>query len=196
MKEKEMTLKQSNLTFLAIAILIVVLSACTSVKKELGIARNSPDEFTVIKRAPLTLPPEYNLKPPVDKNDVANEDVLKSKASNVAKQAIIGKSVEKQQINEADDLLLSKMGANDADPNIRAQIDKDNGYILLKNQTLIEKLTSKDDVELNINEIPASRVDPKAEAARIKKNMEENKPLNEGDVPVIEKKLGTLDKLF
>ncbi|MCP4354402.1 MAG: DUF3035 domain-containing protein, partial [Proteobacteria bacterium] len=49
-----MTLKQSNLTFLATATLVIALSACTSMKKELGIARNSPDEFTVIKRAPLT----------------------------------------------------------------------------------------------------------------------------------------------
>ena len=40
------------------------LSACADMKKELGIGRNSPDEFMVVKRAPLTLPPDDDLRPP------------------------------------------------------------------------------------------------------------------------------------
>ncbi len=191
-----MTLKQGNLTFLSVAIIIIALSGCSSMKKELGIARNSPDEFTVIKRAPLTLPPEYALRPPVNKNDVTNRGILKNTAPNRAKQAILGNSSGKAEINAADDILLSKMGAHDANPEIRRQINKDNGYLYLKNQTLIDKLTSKDDVDLDINKVPASIVDAAAEAARIKKSMKEDKPLNQGDVPVIEKKLGTLDRLF
>jgi hypothetical protein len=44
--------------------------------------------------------------------------------------------------------------------------------------------------------VPASTVDAKAEAERLKKNQAEGKPANAGDVPVIEKKQGTLDKIF
>ena len=30
----------------------------------LGFEKSAPDEFAVVKRAPLTLPPEYGLRPP------------------------------------------------------------------------------------------------------------------------------------
>ena len=36
----------------------LLLAACDSVKRQVGVGRHSPDEFAVVKRAPLTLPPE------------------------------------------------------------------------------------------------------------------------------------------
>jgi hypothetical protein len=42
----------------------VALSGCEGVKKELGLGKNPPDEFQVVSRAPLSLPPDYNLRPP------------------------------------------------------------------------------------------------------------------------------------
>ena len=42
-----------------------LLGACTgTVQENLGIAKRSPDEFQVVRRAPLVLPPDYNLRPP------------------------------------------------------------------------------------------------------------------------------------
>ncbi len=40
-----------------------VLSACGGVKDKLGLAKQSPDEFMVMSRAPLSLPPDYNDRP-------------------------------------------------------------------------------------------------------------------------------------
>src|SRR5579885_1352537 len=40
------------------------LGACSGVKKSLGIEKTPPDEFTVVARAPLELPPDYTLRPP------------------------------------------------------------------------------------------------------------------------------------
>jgi hypothetical protein len=42
----------------------LLLSGCTGFKQALGIERASPDEFAVESRAPLTIPPEFNLRPP------------------------------------------------------------------------------------------------------------------------------------
>ncbi|TAL37176.1 MAG: DUF3035 domain-containing protein, partial [Alphaproteobacteria bacterium] len=58
-------MKRKSILFAAIA-LSLSLSACSDVKKELGMGRNSPDEFMVVKRAPLTLPPDYDLRPPAE----------------------------------------------------------------------------------------------------------------------------------
>jgi len=39
------------------------LAGCGSLSDTLGFGKSSPDEFNVVKRAPLILPPEYNLRP-------------------------------------------------------------------------------------------------------------------------------------
>jgi len=186
--------KQSKLLLLAICATFF-LSGCGSVKKEIGMGRNSPDEFLVVKRAPLTLPPEYALRPPAEKTDVKDEIVIKSTRSK-ARDALFGGYKEVEAKGSADNMLLAKMNVEAANADIRRQIEEDNGYIYIKNQSVIEKLTSAKPKEAVYNKMPGSTVDAKAEMRRIKKNLSEGKPVNEGDVPVIEKKLGTLDKLF
>src|SRR6266704_800210 len=41
-----------------------LLSGCTDFRRIVGMDRVGPDEFAVESRAPLTIPPEYNLRPP------------------------------------------------------------------------------------------------------------------------------------
>lgn len=53
---------------IAVIVMAGSLSACSGVKKTLGIEKSAPDEFLVTSRAPLTLPPEYDLRPVTDKN--------------------------------------------------------------------------------------------------------------------------------
>jgi len=48
----------------AIATLGLSLQGCSDPKKALGLGKRSPDEFAVVTRAPLSLPPEYALRPP------------------------------------------------------------------------------------------------------------------------------------
>lgn len=51
-------------TILSVLAIGVGLSACSGVQKQLGLERVSPDEFAVVSRAPLSLPPDVNLRPP------------------------------------------------------------------------------------------------------------------------------------
>lgn len=42
---------------------VSVLGACsTATKKKLGLVSEGPDEFMVMSRAPLSLPPDYDLR--------------------------------------------------------------------------------------------------------------------------------------
>ena len=43
---------------------VAFLSGCEETKRALGQTKEGPDEFAVYQRAPLSLPPEYGLKPP------------------------------------------------------------------------------------------------------------------------------------
>jgi hypothetical protein len=42
----------------------ILLSGCSGFKRDLGIERAAPDEFAVESRAPLTIPPDFDLRPP------------------------------------------------------------------------------------------------------------------------------------
>ena len=44
--------------------LILALSACSGLRQAIGIDRTAPDEFAVESRAPLTIPPDFSLRPP------------------------------------------------------------------------------------------------------------------------------------
>lgn len=47
-----------------LALAALGLQGCSDAKKTLGLGKRSPDEFTVTTRAPLTVPPEFALRPP------------------------------------------------------------------------------------------------------------------------------------
>jgi hypothetical protein len=50
---------------LAAGAVLLGLAACSgTVQENLGMGKNVPDEFQVVRRAPLTLPPDYSLRPP------------------------------------------------------------------------------------------------------------------------------------
>lgn len=152
--------------------------------------RHSPDEFTVVKRAPLTLPPEYDLRPPSPDNLPPASETTKT-----ARTVLMG---EKQDVAPAtaDAAFLQKAGAQNADPAIRGQINRDNGYIALQNRSVTDRLIFWKDESTAPEDLPASVVDPKAETERVKKNLDEGKPVNDGDVPVIEKKKSAIEKIF
>jgi hypothetical protein len=48
---------------LAVA-LLVTLAGCAGVKEAVGLGKKAPDDFAVGGNAPLTLPPDYHLRPP------------------------------------------------------------------------------------------------------------------------------------
>jgi len=87
-----MKLKSGGLLSIGLA-LGVGLSGCgggESVGEALGYAQSGPDEMTVIKRPPLTVPPDFNLRPPRPNEPQSNADA----ASNAARNTLIGPSSE------------------------------------------------------------------------------------------------------
>jgi DUF3035 family protein len=43
---------------------LLLLPGCTDLRKAIGLEKTSPDEFAVESRAPLTMPPDFELRPP------------------------------------------------------------------------------------------------------------------------------------
>ena len=56
-------MKNSALPILILT--VVALAGCSGdVSRSFGLTRDAPDEFTVTTRAPLSIPPDYTLRPP------------------------------------------------------------------------------------------------------------------------------------
>lgn len=188
-----MTMKNKKPAFVIIVALFgaVALSGCDTVRKQVGVGRHSPDEFTVVKRAPLTLPPEYALRPP--SGDYAPPA---SEISSQARSALMGEPAAKAGKGAGEDAFLHRAGAAAASDDIRAQIHRDNGFIALENRSVADKLIFWRDTTPDPSSMPASVVNPAKEKERLQKNQEEGKSVNDGNVPVIEKKKGTIDRIF
>ncbi len=51
-----------------------VLSACGVTREQLGFEKKSPDEMLVVSRAPLSVPPEFGLRPVVVDSEIPVTD--------------------------------------------------------------------------------------------------------------------------
>jgi hypothetical protein len=87
--------------------LFLLLSSCENVQKGLGMKKDTPDEFLIEKRNPLTMPPNFDLLPPdsVNQNnqkdekdnlkDIFNKNLGKDKKDNEIDKGTKSGSLEK-----------------------------------------------------------------------------------------------------
>ena len=138
-----------------------LLAACASAKEKLGVGRNTPDEFAVIKRAPLEIPPDLRALPvpkigaPRPQEDTTQE---------TAQKALFGDdSVDNQQtISQSENALLSKVGAENAKADIRNIIDQETEEYAQGEQAVIDKLLKRKKT------VPGSTLDAREELERLK----------------------------
>ena len=105
------------LGFLAVGIAIAAMTACGgTVQERLGLSRRSPDEFQVVRRQPLVVPPDYRLPVPGTASPAQQEDV----ASRDARTALFGgiPGVRRAAPSDGEQALLASVPGSIA-PNIR-----------------------------------------------------------------------------
>jgi hypothetical protein len=169
------------------------------VKEKLGLNREGPDEYRVVPRPPLTVPPEFNLRPPGesstyvsgmpaqnrahdqvtggDTSTPAVPDAPASSSNPFTNAAAVTPVTSGALPSSSDSQLLANAGANKADPQIRQKLldDKMNGVGGAKDPNYLFGGKTQSD----------TLVDPTKEADRLKQDKEQNKPPTAGDTPVI-----------
>ena len=160
---------------------LLVLGACSTAKEQLGLEKEAPDEFQVVKRAPLELPPSYSLRPPRPGAPRPQEQATVEQA----RQTVFGGETAQQNQRlptTAEGSLLQQAGASNIDPSIRQRVDAESAALRKQDEPVIDKLLS-----LGSEEEPASTiVDAKKEAERLRKNKEEGRPVTAGESPSID----------
>ncbi|MEK9672349.1 MAG: DUF3035 domain-containing protein [Rhodospirillaceae bacterium] len=171
-------------TLLLALLLTFSLTGCEALKRAATGEKRAPDEFAVYKRPPLSLPPEYGLRPPEPGRDQPEVNTPRDQA----RAAILGKTPgRKVQVkplgNETPGLLalMERTGANAADPTIRATVNRETLSLSEEDKALIDKL-----IFWNADaQYPGVVVNPKEEQRRLLETQALGKPINEGKVPEI-----------
>lgn len=121
------------LTLAASAALAV--SACGSLKQGIGLTKVVPDEFVTVSTAPLSVPPEYGLRPPAPGQPRPQELAPES----AARQILLG---QRQAVTRTpgEQVLVAQAGADQADPLARYVIDDEFGDIAHKDESFANRV--------------------------------------------------------
>jgi len=180
--------KKIKLLYTCFAI-TTLLSGCEKAKQALGQSKEGPDEFAVYRRAPLSLPPDYGMKPP--KPGAKRPQAVKPRDRVIQAFGIKKDLSSKDKLSEKDIPTLSPgelnvlqlTGASKADPAIRMKIEKETSIMATASKSFTDKIAFWQ----NPSKFGLI-IDPEKESKRIRKNQALGTPLNTGDIPVIKRK--------
>jgi len=127
--------------FLVCALLASV-SGCGGARKALGMSKNSPDEFAVVRAQPLVVPPDYSLRPP--RPGEKRPENLTSQAQAIA--ALFPGRTTLPPLSAGERALLEAAGATQVGPEIRTDVSSKTSLVADKGVFLREILATPDGV--------------------------------------------------
>lgn len=186
------------------AIIAVGLGGCGQLRDALGQTKDAPDEFQVVARAPLALPPNYDLRPPQpgaprpqeqSTTDAAAERILgravrSSASASGSPGAVPAAPVVVNSVGEA--RFRQQLGLDQAEPGIRETVDVETADYVYETQYPIDRLLFwKDAPERGV------LLDATREQQRLQENAALGRQANEGELPTITRRReGLLQRIF
>ncbi len=177
------------LRFSLIASMVLALSACEGVKNQLGFGKQSPDEFKVVSRAPLSLPPDYTLRPPEPGIPRPQEGTTSQQAKNAIfslqqpQAGTLESKIGSDDRSLGELSLLKAAGAGQSDPNIRRILDAETQRLNTEGDGFLEAL-----VFWREPQAAGKIIDANEEAKRLRENVALGKSVTDGETPTIERK--------
>lgn len=178
------------------AVATLALSGCTDARRALGFEKSAPDEFQVVERAPLSMPPDFSLRPPSpgavrpqegNTRDQARAALLGNPRGPLTQITAPGRST-------GDVSLLKKAGADMAQPGIRVLVNKETQSIAEENKSFTDKLVfwRKPDAPGTGEQLDANK-----EAQRLRENQALGRSVGDGETPrIARRRKGMLEGIF
>lgn len=113
----------------------LAVSACGGLKQGIGLTKVVPDEFVTVSTAPLSIPPEYGLRPPAPGQPRPQELAPES----AARQILLG---QRQAVTRTagEQVLVAQAGGEQADPLARYVVDDEFGDLAHKDESFANRL--------------------------------------------------------
>jgi hypothetical protein len=194
-------MKSKNLLILSATLLALPfsLAGCNDAREVMGLVNTPPDEFAVIDHPPLSMPPDFNLRPPrpgapapnaVNPSSAAAKALYgDGKMETVPQQGVT--SLKLETLSPAEKALIGQTGSDKADPRIRSKLDKEAGQQVVASRRLLEAITFwKPEVKGE----QGVEVDAAAEKTRLDKAKQAGAPITSGGTPAIDKNNSVLIK--
>lgn len=125
---------------LVCALAALPLSGCGGAKQAFGMGKVAPDEFTVVTKAPLVVPPDYSLRPPTPGMASLNY----TPPGGRAEYALFGRdgdmSDNAQGYTTGEAAFLEVSGGASADPNIRQLINAETASLIEKESSIADSI--------------------------------------------------------
>lgn len=176
---------KNRLSIAACLAALTLLGACEATKEQFDFSKKAPDEFAVVKRAPLEMPTDMTSLPPPRRGAPRPQE---ASATEMARSAVIGTEAQRavasqNNVSEGEAVLLQRTGAAGVSPAIRDAVDKETSEIAEKEMPGIDHLRRMVGQKV---EAPATVVDPVKETERLRQNKAAGKSVTTGKTPVKE----------
>lgn len=174
-----MKMKQSAHSILALVAALAATSAvggCGGFSKAVGADKSAPDEFKVLTKPPLVIPPEYALRPP--RPGDARGGVIDPSAQ--AQAALFGRDIGREA-SRGERALVSAAGAEAVDYNIREVVDLESADLVRKGQAFADRV-----IQFQEGSDPLAPADPQLKLAE----EEATRRVTGGEPVIIERKEG------
>ena len=166
---------------------LALLVACSGVQEQFGLIQATPDEFAVLTRSPLIVPPDLALRPPRPgaprPQDASQRRVAQSAlfGADDASGAATAQALEEEGFSPAEARMLIAAGADRTPTDIRSQVRQETANQIAADRRLI-------DAVLSLGPPPGERLDPNAEKRRLRDLAATGTDVATLPVPVIERR--------
>ncbi len=169
----------------------VTLAGCGSVRDLTGIEKKAPDEFAVVRRAPLSVPPNFDLRPPRP-GERAVPQIDPRTQSEVAVFGVNDRSTPRPVAGTpGEEVLLNTLKIKTVDPSIRQKVDQESAVLAVDKRDFVQKLMFWREPPP-----PGVVVDATGEKRRLQENDALGKPPTDDDTPTIERKETIRNRIF
>jgi len=152
--------------------LLSILSACSDFRKAIGTEKSSPDEFQVVVRPSLVLPPNFSSRPTA----ATGAQTAATVASDAQAQASVLLGARETGASDYSDIFAFDKIVED----VRSKVDEETAGIKFERRLPIQVLFG------GLPDV-GPVIDKMAEDRRIRRNRLENRSLSYGATPAIDK---------
>jgi len=197
---------RNPLRLAALALGLVALAAlpgCDTLRSTFGGGKQAPDEFAVLARAPLSLPPDFQLRPPAPGMARPQDEAPQVQAQ----AALFGTNtgvvpapggiaaaptVDMSNLSAGERSLLQMADADQVDPNIRRVVNEETTALIQRDRSFVNRL-----VFWQAPLPPGEVVDAQRERERLQETSARGQPPTTGTTPTIERReRGILEGIF
>lgn len=173
-----------------LAVLVAVAlgtGACSNLRQQIGLDKQVPDEFRIVARPPLSMPPDYALRPPQPGAPRPQEEAVVDRARQTVFRIEPSAAAPTRELpagaSGGETVLLRQAGADRADPEIRARLTREGIGAEQPERTVVDRLAFWRSAPQ-----PGVVVDPQREAQRLRENQALGRPVTEGETVVVRRK--------